>query len=448
MRVTSRAVPRDPRRDDGSAMIITIMVMVLVGAVATAIALVAIRNVQAAGLARSAGIAVDAADAGVSEGVSYLRANGVVAVQKCASPTTTDPLDTHFTAYDLGSQQCVQGLNDPNVRAVVGKPYTVLIAARVDYLANVAGTYQIVARGTGPDRARRIVSAGVEASGSGNAQGAFQGNLVASNGTMSVTGQSIFSSTCVYDRSKFTLSGTDAYGLPAAVHAEGVITDDNGTSTACSEKKAIHPPACPAAEPYDQDSRGEQAGACIPANSGGYYANGSKLNPGDLAKVYGIKYPPLSPEDIERLRAIATAQGNLRTVTNYDQAFTPSGSQAVVFYQMPATGTYNVDLSKIQGFSYDGSVCPDRSLVVVIENANGRWTANAANPLMASVFVVTAGKQWYQSGGGIAGSVYADQLVLGGASVALAGQAQTCANNNPSPATMTFTITSYQELDS
>lgn len=441
------------RSDEGSAMIITMMVMLLVGALATSVALVAVRNLHSASLARSAGIAVDAANAGISEGVSYLRTNGVAKVQGCPAPTSTEPAASGFSAFDLGSQTCVTGLGDDDVTPVSDQPYTVLIAVVTDYLAGSGATYRIVSRGTGPDRAARLVSAEVEAQGAAAAEGGLQGNMVAIGGQSPIVGQSIFAKGCVYKRGNLTITGTDAYGLPAAVHTEGIITDDQGSSQTCpNPKKPIHPPACNTSDggalKYDQDALGgplPETSPCRPADSGDYYANGSRLAPGDLEKVYGIRFPPLSPEDIERLRATAKAQGNLRSSGG---TVTPNGKQAVLFYQMSGG---SVDLSQVQGFSYDaadyaGDTCPDRSLVVIIEGADMIWNTNSAPPIVASVFVISPGKKYDAKGGGVVGSVYADSIFLTGATT-IDATAQDCSNSNPSPSTVTFSVTSYRELD-
>lgn len=444
MRLTprTRAVPRDVPRDDGSALIIGLMVTALVGAVATSAAVIAISNTQSANLARSAGVAVHAADAGISQGISYLRANGVSAVQTCANPTTTDPTAVEFSAFDLGSQRCVGGLADTHVEPVTGQPYSVLIAPIVDYATGRTGEYRIVAQGEGTLRAARIVSADVEAEGSGLAEGALQAKSFAGVGNTTIKNQSIFAQGCVTDRKHLTLSGLDAFGLPAAVHSESSIGENNGCSS-----KLIHPPACNGTYKYDQDANGgplSDGSSCLPAGAGDYYANGSLLEPGDLEEVYGIRFPPLADEDIERLRQIAIAQGNRRTPSNSGTAFTPNGNNAVVFYDM--AGGQTVDLSNIDGFTYEGT-CEDRSLVVVIRGASARWTKNSVQPLMATVFVVTEGEEWYNTGGGLVGSVYADSIVIGGA-VSNGGPAQECANSHPSPATMTFTVTNHRELDS
>jgi hypothetical protein len=80
------------------------MVMALVAALTTTVATLAIRNLQSARLSQQGGVAVNAADAGVAQAVSYLRANGVRALALCAA-TDHDPRTAKFDkGFDLATQ--------------------------------------------------------------------------------------------------------------------------------------------------------------------------------------------------------------------------------------------------------------------------------------------------------------------------------------------------------
>src|SRR3546814_11094697 len=69
----------DPRSrdEDGSAMVMTLMVIAIVTALATTIGVVTVNNLQASWRAQQAGSAVNAADAGVAQAVAHLRSAGV-----------------------------------------------------------------------------------------------------------------------------------------------------------------------------------------------------------------------------------------------------------------------------------------------------------------------------------------------------------------------------------
>ena len=69
----SNATPEDR----GSAMVITLMVLALVTALSTTVAVVTINDLQGSRRAQAAGAALGAADAGVAQAISYLRNSGV-----------------------------------------------------------------------------------------------------------------------------------------------------------------------------------------------------------------------------------------------------------------------------------------------------------------------------------------------------------------------------------
>ena len=436
--------------DSGAALILTLLVMVVVGGLATSITVMTVNNLQSASLARSGGVAVDAADAGIAEAVAYLRSNSL---NRLCPPTSPNPTASTFSGFDLRTQACGKTLADAG--QLTGLPYAVIIGTTVKYGPSTPGEYTIVSRGYGPGRAQRLVSAKVRIQGGGAAPLAFQGNTVRFTGQTDMDGQSIFARGCVFKRDMLKMTGTDAFGLPAAVHAEGAITEDQESTANClspSPSKAIHTASTPcnttASHPdykFDQDPRGgalPTGSPCLPTAVGlaaKYYANGSRLSPGDLQTVYSIKHPPLSTEEIDNLKAIAQSQGNYRTTGG---VVTPIGDNAVLFYENVA----DINLNDIQGFR-NTATCANHSLLIVVKGGNVTWTANSSNALIASVMVVTEDKQFLANGGGIIGSVYADKIVLGGSAI-VSGVARDCAATNPSPSLLDFSVLSYREIDS
>jgi hypothetical protein len=448
------------------------MVMALVAALTTTVATLAIRNLQSARLSQQGGVAVNAADAGVAQAVSYLRANGVRALALCAA-TDHDPRTAKFDkGFDLATQDCVanpaNATNLPNANRVPGQPYSVVIVTRVAYPTNGVGSYTVYSKGVGAERAARLVAADITVTGGGAPRGSsILGNAILGSGNVTVN-QSVFTTGCVYNRRSITMNTTarDAYGLPPAFHSAQIITDDNGSSTNCVRtSKAIHNSgACALSEPFDQDALGGSLAAtgCAsspprPSNVSAetwtkYYPEGSKISsPEMLLTLFGIKNPPLSQADIERLRAIATSQGNryCPTETATCKRFagnadvTPTGSQAVLFYDL-ANSSGNVSLNSIQGFGHTAGSCPNRSLVVVVVGAGTVFPSGAA--LVASVFVTTPGMTYSANGGVLVGAVFADKVSLGGNAIS-SQEAQTCADSNPSPTLLDFNVTTYREMD-
>jgi Tfp pilus assembly protein PilX len=445
--------------DRGSAIIITLMVISLLAALAATVTGVAINNVQSSRLAGEAGVAVNAADAGIAEATSFLRTNGVRAL--CVPPTAYDATAPTFNkAFDLATRSCVD--SPGNGTKVQGKPYTVLIVTVAAYGTSDVGRYLIYSTGVGAGAASRTVTAELEVKGLGVPKGGFFGHAVFGAGQVYVN-QSIFSTGCVYVRSHIAMSGMDSYGLPSAVHSSQVVTDDNGSTTNCAvSNKAVHK-AGPCYYPgpdglngaFDQDVLGGSLGgtSCLSARSqypsvsaatwSRYYPNGSQIADSQtLLGLYGIKDPALTQDEIDGLRAVAKAQDNYRTTASSSDSYTPNGTRAVVFYDL--TGG-KVDLGTIKGFSPPGNgTCPDRSLVVVISGADAVFPSGS--PLAASVFVTTPGKMYSSTGGKLVGTATADLISLGGNAVVDPADQQ-CYTQNPSPSLLTMNLTAYREID-
>jgi hypothetical protein len=441
------------------------MVMALVAALATTVATLSIRNLQSARLSQQGGVAVNAADAGVAQAVSYLRANGVHDL--CPVPTVHQPAAAAFNnGFDLATQRCVTGL--PAAQRVPGQPYSVVIVTRAAYPTNGIGSYTVYSRGVGADRAARLVAADITVSGGGAPRGSsFFGHEISARSNNIDVRQSIFSTGCVYNRGGLKMNldpnARDAYGLPPAVHSSQIITNDSDNRL-CSRSQLSSPihgtNVCAPSYPFDQDVLGgpqPATSACVtsrPSNVPAatwqrYYPEGSRISsPEMLLALFGLKDPALSQADIDKLRAVAKSQinsagvSNFRTSTSSSDVVYPGGKQAVLFYDLTAS-TGSVNLGNIRDFGHTVE-CPSRSLVVVV--VGGGTTFPSGSPLVASVFVTSPGMAYSANGGVLVGSVYADKINLGGNAV-VSQEAQACADSNPSPTLLDFNVTSYREID-
>ena len=87
-------------REAGAAMMVAVMVITAVAVLCTSVAVLATRSTRAAGETRTAGVVKDLANAGLAEGVTYLRQVGVTSAidsqpvipdgsGACAAPATT-----------------------------------------------------------------------------------------------------------------------------------------------------------------------------------------------------------------------------------------------------------------------------------------------------------------------------------------------------------------------
>ncbi len=117
----------------------------------------------------------------------------------------------------------------------------VWIEAVRPFPTNDPGSYRIHSTGTAAGPASREVVTDVSVTTTPVPKGIFA-RTINGGGDASVARESIFSTGCVYNRSKIQMSGTDvAYGIPVAVHSSQIITDSNGSGQYCpTTNKPIH----------------------------------------------------------------------------------------------------------------------------------------------------------------------------------------------------------------
>lgn len=439
-------------RDRGSALIITLMVLALVTALSATVATVTIGNLRSAWRAEQAGVALNAADAGLAQAVSYMRAEGVSGL--ACSPTCA--------GNPWGNEAA------PATVTVPGATYEVWIEPVAPYPDNDPARYLVHSTATAGGDAARTVEAEVDVTANEVPHG-IVARQVNGGGNVTVTDASIFSSGCVYQRSKINITGTDAaYGIPAAVHSSQIITNANGSGQFCSQtSKAIHDSGpCAAAYPYDQDRLGGNLAStsCSAAMAYPQYqqtdldgdgqpdVDGSFLrDEAALRTLFGMNSPPFTEAELDQFRTIAQSQGNYWTsATGWTS---PDESQAVVYFDLSgaeAGGT--VDLNDITGFSRDAGLsatdpaCPSKSLMIIIEGGNVKLNSN--QQLAASVYLISSAPHGQVTkANGTAqfiGTLYSDTVNLTGTvDVAL----DECAMENISPALLSVDVASYREID-
>jgi type II secretory pathway pseudopilin PulG len=467
-----RATNRRPRRaaaersEAGSAMIVTLMVMAVVTALATTVATVTINNVQSSWRAQQAGAAVNAADAGIAQAMSYLRNSGVRDL-KCSPTCGGNP---------WGNESSPATVSVPGDGEQV---YRTWIEPVAPFPENEPGVYRIHSTGTATGQASRAVVADVLVNTSEVPMGIFA-RTISGGGDASVARESIFSTGCVYNRSKIQMTGMDlAYGIPVAVHSSQTITDSNGTGQYCpSTNKPIHreapqyrtAQACDPRYPYDQDRLGGSLidTSCYDSRMATDWAryyqaddlDGDGANDVDgsyieddatLFSLFGIRSPALSQAQIDQLRTTAHSQGNYWTAATGWTS--PDETQAVMYFDLSSTDAGGVvDLNDIVGFGRDPDMsatdvaCGTRSLVIVIDGGNVRLNSN--QKLAASVFLTSNAPygQVFKSNGTsqFIGTLYADTVNLAGTTDLSMDE---CFLDNPSPALLDFKVRSYRELD-
>jgi hypothetical protein len=441
----------------GSAMIVTLMVMALLGALATSMAAVTVSNLRSARHAQQSGAAVNAADAGVAQAVTYLRTHGVRDLH-CSPSCASNPWGNRTTPATT------------TVAGQQGQSYRVWIEPLAPYPQNDPARYRIHSTGTAAGNAVRSVTTDVQLTATDIPMGIFARSIMG-GGNAKVHHESIFTTGCVYSRSKIDLEGIDvAYGIPAGVHSSQIITDSNGSGQFCpTTKKPIHNPLlpCNTAYPYDQDRLGgsllltpcQSTQLTYPAyqpadldGDGNADVNGSFIRDSStLFEHFGIRQPALTPAQIDELRVVAQSQGNYWT--SGSGWTSPDESNAVMFFDLEAAGSdRTVDLNKVTGFSRDSNLsrtdprCTTSSLTIIVQGGNVRLNSNQR--LSASVFLTSSapyGQVTKANGTAqFTGTMYADSIDLTGTADLSMDE---CFLDNVSPALFEMDVNSYRELD-
>jgi Tfp pilus assembly protein PilX len=448
----------DRARDEGSAMIVTLMVLALLFALAGTVSSVTVNNLGSSLKSQQAGAALDAADAGVAQAISYLRSSGLTNL-KCSPSCSSNPWGNRTAPATA------------TISGTAGQAYTAWIEPIAPYPASNPGQYRIHSVGTAKGSALRAVDADVQITRPQVPLGLFSRTINA-GGNVTLQNQSLFSTGCVYLRSKLNLTGTDAaYGIPPGVHSSQVITDSNGTGQICTgTNKPIHTlgQPCNSLYPYDQDRVGgsllSTGCASTQANYPSYYGandldgdgsldiNGSYIrDDATLVKQFGFHQPVLTASELANFRALAQAQGNLWTSANGWTS--PDERQAVMYFDLTTTDPGGVvDLASIVGFSRNAPLlssdpaCDDRSLIIIIEGGNARLSSNQA--IAASLFLVSGapyGQLLRANGNSLfIGTIYADTVDFTGTTDIRMDE---CFINNVSPSALQVTQTAYRELD-
>lgn len=447
-------------RDEGSALVITVMVMALVAVLGTTVLGVTVNNLGATRRATDATLALDAADAGLNQAVAYLRSSGTRALDACSPACgAANPWGDEETPMSAP----VANSDDQRYESwIVPQP-----GGSAD-----ARTYRVHSRGlagAGEARAQRLVEADVTVSlvDVGLPLGVYA-RSVQGAGTPDLSGVSIFSTGCVWNRSKIDFGGTTdaAYGIPAAVHSSQVITDRNGNNKTCSgsDSKAIHrSQPCPSgAFRWDQDSIGGPCSDLAGAHPR-YYGRDDLDGDGDidvdgtfladdaaLLDLFGIEDDPLPEWKLAELRTVATSQGSYwRSASGWSVPDPATYPNSVLYFDLTRTepgGT--VDL-KALGSTWAQSSCEDgawtRSLLIVIDGGNVKMNGNSE--VAASIVLTSRTYGEVDKGNGnpdYVGTLFANTLNLAGA---FDFELNQCFLDNLSPSLFSVSVEDYQEID-
>jgi hypothetical protein len=458
--------------DRGSAMMLTLAVMVVVTTLTGVGTTMAVRDMRGAGEASQAGSALDAAEAGVAQAVSYIRGNGV----------------RKLSCYPTCNSYVWNPGNPAAADVKGGGHWTAYITPTSVGNGDGGDHYLVHSTGTAGGPAQRVIEVDITVTPTDLPKGIF-GRTINAGGTVDLRQISIFSTGCVYKRDKISThpeAGADlAYGTPAAVHSSQIITESQGSGQYCpSTNKPIHSGLnvaglsllpCNSAYPYDQDRFGGSLtdlpivggllslSACSAVKTNLDYlprdidgdgkldVNGSFIRDDrSLYKSFGITRPALTDSELENLRTQAQAAG---TYYSSPTGWTvPTDPHTVLFFDLSANQT--VDLKPLDGSLWSrprltsalDPLCIDASLLVVVTGGNARL--NGTTQLAAYVYLSGSapGGVLFKANGTAdhIGMLYADTLDLTGN---LGVSLDPCYMANVPPQLFDINQGTYRELD-
>jgi Tfp pilus assembly protein PilX len=482
----ARALAR--RDESGVALITVILMLALMSALTLTVAVVTTNNLVSARLAQQAGSAVNASDAGVAQAVTYLRQKGVRGINGCSPSCTSNPWGNSTSPATV------------TINGKAAQSYKVWIEPIAPYPANKPGLYRIHSTGVAGGPAGRSVTVDVRITPLDFVMGVMAASVVG-GGDAGVHYESIFSTGCIYQRSKIEFQGIDAaYQIPAAVHTSQIITDSNGSGKTCPDtNKPIHDPTkvgeaknCNIDDSgkyrYDEDKNGgalATTGSCYdyariqyptatqfsdPSSPAYRYPTTSFTDEATLASRYKAKRPVFTQSQLDQLKSIAVSQNSYWTTSKFRSASQPTGwtiptdPDSVLYFDLTATDPGGmVDLNDLTSNLPDGSpspwirtttpplsatsaLCPSRSLLVIIEGGNARLNSNSN--LAGSVFLVSDdpyGNITKANGTStFTGNIYANNIDLTGTSDLYM---DACFMANVSPALARVDTFDYREVD-
>lgn len=431
-------------------MIVTLMVMMLVIALTTTMTTVTIDNLKAARSAQQVGLALNAAEAGVSRALAYLRTKGAIDKVNDCSPERG--LTTPCAGFEWGfvSDKPFVPLGE-----LAGHEFQAWIETVKPFQGHRQhGKYVIRSIGRASGEAAQAVAVNVEINDVELPKGIVADTIIGGGDHIrpKVRGMSLFSGGCIRERDKLVIDPDVkdlAYGIPASAHAAS-ITEQNAS---CSTNNSIHKDAdCNTDYPFDQSAEGgslvdteceteltdhPQYDAAMGEAWQKHYPAGSKVNPPDVFDLFDVGRDP-STELIEQLKSLAKQQSQYWTTTSYS-APAPGPEPSVMFFELATRGTVN--LSSISQFTRAACIA-GHSLIVVIKNGDARLNSHTE---MAATLIVTDGSVTHATGtADFIGTIHADSITISGDVNLSMDQ---CYLNNRLAALLTFRVTNYREVE-
>ena len=376
-------------RKDGSAMILTLLVMAVLTGLGTIVVAVGSSNLQNSARDRFTGIADTTAQAGIAQAIEFIRTNGVNTLA-CDVPATSGTVCSNDWGRD----------NPHIVSLAPDRFYSTWIerVERMQFPTAKVGTYRIHSTGSfGSGRGLRVLNQIVTIQPGRFPLGIYSANNIVAAGTPTVEGESIYTRGCVFDRDAINLGGTDIItGLPAGVHSTQYITTRNNGACSSSDGLNIHKPApgpgfCNATFPNDRDALGGPTAdtACNPPLANTFFDEAG-------LEALGLGLPRgLTDAQYAHLKSKATEQGYFSTEGGNSCGgnskppgcwLKPDGDtypNAVLYFKVPPGTKITIQGSDVS--EYGLSTCGSRSLIIIVDGGDIQVTSNLE--LVGAIFV-------------------------------------------------------------
>jgi type II secretory pathway pseudopilin PulG len=420
-------------RDAGVAMVVTLMVIaVLTGLAATAAGL-GISNMQNAGRDRQGTGAQNISEAGIAQGVAYVRGGGVPSL-------TCTVLEDYSVAVNTAANGCGNSTNPwsnpltpQHVDAGSGQFYDVWIGVISPFNPPVtrSGTYRIYSTGTsGTGPGQRSVFQDIQIAPLSFPVGIFAANGVNLGGSGGIFSESLYSTGCINSRGRITFSGTDSYyGVPTAAHSTSMVTESNIACSALSSVHALSP--CSVLYPYDQDAYGGSLTATTCALSPGQAYTSSKFDLNMLKATYGYSARGLTATQYATLKGVALSQHHYYDASSPDPGFfwpcwttaatCPNGKapelKPTIYIKDPGTTNPPTNFTGYQWVQNSACTAVQSSVVLIVES--GALTLNGGAITTGNIFAPDGNLQ-LNGGASVYGSIFTQNLTqTGGGTISL-----------------------------
>jgi Tfp pilus assembly protein PilX len=429
------AAMRLQQNDRGAALITVLLLLMALTAVTTTVAVVTTSDTVSAGRDRQAAGALATADAGVAQGLEYIRYNGlnglncpVTNTSSCSSnpPGWSSPTSPKQIRLDGSSGDCTASLTCFKVWIGVVTAY--------NPPAVKTGVYRIHSTGfsgSGPGAKAVIVDVAVTPL---QFPIGVYGDELTGNGGTRISNEMLFTQDCVSPRYTGSGNGTRFQGLdpywdePASASSTTFVS----TSNNCGANGFLHNNTSAGACPnntqlnYDRTSRGATLPSGSPCRT--YTKADGSTGTRDstyfsleiLQEKYGFRPGGLSESEYEALRVRAQTLGTLNVANESDlrtklQNLVAAGVTSPIVY-WDNKSTVNLSSSDIPtAFSRepDSPCTAPYGVVVIVRNGDMVYQGGNNNWRSLALFV-PEGNFRGDGGYNILGTLFAKNISLGG----------------------------------